>query len=400
MRIYAVGQVVQYLQDLLESDPVLGDVWIAGEVSNFIRSAAGHVYFTIKDAQSQLRCAFFRSAVRGYLPANGEAVIAHGRVSLYRATGALQLYVDLVQPEGVGELHLQFEYLRQRLEEEGLFDPARKRPLPDFPRRIGLVTSPTGAVLQDIYQVIGRRYPYVELILAPTLVQGDGAAPQIARAIGALNAEPDIDLIVVARGGGSIEDLWPFNEEIVARAIFGSRVPVVSAVGHETDFTIADFVADYRAPTPSAAAEAIVPDAQVLWRQVQGCRHALDLAMTNQLSAEQADLAQLTRRLQAALPDVTNQRRVLALLGQGLARALTTRLAREEQRVATRQAQLGALSPRRTLDRGYAVVTTNGTGPSGKSRVGPLRDPARVHPGDPLTIQLSQGSLAAEVTKR
>ena len=393
VRVLGVGQVVQYLQDLLDADPLLGDLWVAGEVSNFSRSTAGHVYFTLKDAQCQLRCAFFRQVVRGFIPANGDAVIAHGRVSVYLATGGLQFYVDFLQPEGVGALHLQFEYLRQCLEDEGLFDPARKRSLPEFPRRIGLVTSPTGAVLQDIWQVIGRRYPYVELILAPTLVQGDRAAPQIVRAIEALNAEPDLDLIVLARGGGSLEDLWPFNEEAVARAIFSSRVPVVSAVGHETDVTIADFVADYRAPTPSAAAEAIVPDAQVLWRQIKGGEHALTLAIEHYLSDHRFGLGQLTHRLQAALPDLTNQQRVLALLSQNLSRTMAGRLALAEQRVATRSAQLAALSPRRTLDRGYAVVTAQG-------RPGPLRDPAGSHPGDRLSIQLSQGTLSAEVTGR
>ena len=392
-QILGVGQIVQYLQDLLDADPLLGDLWVAGEVSNVSRSSAGHVYFTLKDAHCQLRCAFFRHAVRGFIPANGDAVVAHGRVSVYLATGGLQLYVDFAQPEGVGPLHLQFEYLRQRLEDEGLFDPGRKRALPEFPRRIGLVTSPTGAVLQDIWQVIGRRYPYVELTLAPTLVQGDRAAAQIVRAIEALNAEPDLDLIVIARGGGSIEDLWPFNEEVVARAIFSSRVPIVSAVGHETDVTIADLVADYRAPTPSAAAEAIVPDAHALWRRVNGCEHALELAIGHYLSDRRLGLEQLTHRLQAALPDLTNQQRVLALLSQHLSRTLTNRLALAEQRVATRSAQLAALSPRRTLDRGYAVVTVKGCS-------APLRDPAGAQPGDPVSIQLSQGTLTAEVTGR
>ena len=393
VQVLGVGQLVQYVQDLLDADPLLGDLWVAGEVSNVSRSSAGHVYFTLKDAHCQLRCAFFRHAVRGFIPANGDAVVAHGRVSMYLAIGGIQLYADFAQPEGVGPLHLQFEYLRQRLEDEGLFDPGRKRPLPEFPRRIGLVTSPTGAVLQDIWQVIGRRYPYVELILAPTLVQGDRAAAQIVRAIEALNAEPDLDLIVIARGGGSLEDLWPFNEEVVARAIFSSRVPVVSAVGHETDVTIADLVADYRAPTPSAAAEAIVPDAHALWRRVNGCEHALGLAIGHYLSDRRLGLEQLTHRLQAALPDLTNQQRVLALLSQHLSRTLTNRLALAEQRVATRSAQLAALSPRRTLARGYAIVTVKGCS-------APLRDPAGARTGDPVSIQLSQGTLTAEVTGR
>lgn len=392
MRIFEIGQIVQYLQDLIEADAILGDLWVTGEVSNFTRSSAGHCYFTLKDARSQLRCAFFRGAIRAYLPGNGDAVIAHGRVSVYQASGNLELIVDLVQPEGVGVLHLQYEYLKQRLEDEGLFDPARKRPLPEFPRRIGLVTSPTGAVLQDIWQVLGRRYPYVEVLLAPTLVQGEGAAPRIVAALDALNQEPDIDLIVVARGGGSLEDLWPFNEESVARAIFKSRVPVVSAIGHETDVTIADYVADVRAPTPSAAAELIVPDARVLWREVAGLQRTLDVLLEHRLTETHHTLDRLARRLQPALPDLGGHERLLGVLSAGLERAMATRLAASEHQVATRLAQLEALSPRRTLDRGYAVV-------SAKSRPGPLRDPAATVPGEPLVIQLSQGILAAEVAK-
>lgn len=252
MRILDVADVTAYIKDLLDADPILSDVWIRGEVSNFVRSAAGHIYFTLKSERAQLRCVLFRGNARWltFQPENGDAILAHGRVSVYEAGGQYQLYVDLIQPEGTGLLHLQFEELRRRLEMEGLFDPSRKRPLPRLPRRIGVVTSPTGAVWHDIQTVLRRRYPLAELVLAPAQVQGDDAPPTIIRALEALQLDGNVDVIIIARGGGSMEDLWCFNDEALARAVFASRIPVISAVGHETDFTICDFVADVRARPP------------------------------------------------------------------------------------------------------------------------------------------------------
>ena len=258
----------RYLTEILREDPVLQNVWVRGEVGNLTRSAAGHSYFSLRDAGATLRCVMFRGGgVGADLIEEGSAVIAHGRVALYEPRGDLQLIADVVQPEGVGELQLKLEELKMRLEKEGLFEESRKRPLPRFPVRVGVVTSPTGSVWHDIQNVTSRRYPAVELVLAPALVQGNEAVPTIVAAFDALEHLDDIDVTIVARGGGSLEDLWPFNEEDVVRAIFKSGVPVVSAIGHETDYTIADLVADVRAPTPSAAAELVMPDqAELLGR--------------------------------------------------------------------------------------------------------------------------------------
>ena len=269
MRILTVSQAVSYLRELLESDLVLGDVWISGEVSGPRTQPSGHTYFVLKDASTQLRSVLFRAAqlrqrrLVDYLT-QGSQVIVHGRLTVYEARGELQIVVDFVQPAGVGLHHAQYERLRLQLEEEGLFDAARKRPLPLFPRRIGVVTSPAGAVFHDICNILRRRWPLAEVVLAPTPVQGQEAPIGVVTAIESLNLLGDVDVIIVARGGGSVEELWAFNEEPVARAVFGSLVPIVSAVGHETDYTICDYVADLRAPTPSAAAELVAPD----WLQV------------------------------------------------------------------------------------------------------------------------------------
>ncbi|HNO66739.1 MAG TPA: exodeoxyribonuclease VII large subunit, partial [Tepidiformaceae bacterium] len=256
----SVSAVVSFLREVLEANEFFSDLWIQGEVSNYSRSQVGHRYFSLKDPQAALRTVLFRDNMAGFQLKDGERVLAHGRITIYPQRGELQFVADFVRPEGVGILAAKFEELRLRLEAEGLFDPARKRPLPRFPHRIGLVTSPTGAVLQDIRNVLTRRWPLATVILAPALVQGAQAAGQVAAALRQLAREPDLDLAIVARGGGSAEDLAAFNDEGVARAIYGFPVPVISGVGHESDVTIADMVADLRAPTPSAAAERAAPD--------------------------------------------------------------------------------------------------------------------------------------------
>src|SRR5438445_6355020 len=255
-----VSALARYLKDLLESNLTLTNLWVEGEISNLTRSQRGHVYFTLKDANAAIQCVMFQRQYRGSPLEGGAQVLAHGNVSFYEQRGNVQLIVDFVQPAGVGARQAEFESLKEKLAADGLFDQARKRPLPAFPARIGVVTSSTGAVFHDICQVLTRRWPLAEIVLAPTPVQGAQAAINIADAIRLLNAQPRIDVIIVARGGGSMEELWAFNEEIVARAVFASAVPVVSAVGHETDYTIADLVVDVRAPTPSAAAELVAPD--------------------------------------------------------------------------------------------------------------------------------------------
>ncbi len=369
MKIHSVAEVTRYLRELLETDSLLADIWVSGEVSNLSESAAGHLYFTLKDEASQLRCVFFRPKL-AITVENGAAVITHGRISIYEVSGALQLYVDLVQPEGVGILHLEFERLKSKLEEEGLFEPARKRTLPQFPKRIGVVTSPTGAVFHDIANIIGRRYPLVELVLSPTLVQGDGAADGIVQALQDLNDMEDIDLVILARGGGSLEDLWAFNEEKVARAIYASKAPVISGVGHETDFTIADFVADMRAPTPSAAAELAVPDCAELEGHIQSLAKTLLIDITRYLDRYRQRTDELTRAASV-------------YLGNSLAIS--------SERLRGRELELASLSPLATLSRGYALVQQSTTGEV-------VSHIEQVQRGDAIDIKVSDGQFKGRVT--
>lgn len=369
MNIYSVAEVTRYLRELLEADGLLADIWVSGEVSNLTESAAGHLYFTLKDETSQLRCVFFRPKLAITLE-NGAAVVTHGRISIYEVSGALQLYVDLVQLEGVGILYLEFERLKAKLEEEGLFEPARKRSLPLFPKRIGVVTSPTGAVFYDIANIIGRRYPLVELVLSPTLVQGDGAVDGIVQALQTLNDMEDIDLVILARGGGSLEDLWAFNEEKVARAIYASKAPVISGVGHDTDFTIADFVADVRAPTPSAAAELAVPDCAELKVHIQSLTKTLLIDVTRDLDRHRQRTDEFTRAASV-------------YLGNSLT------ISREKLR--GRELELASLSPLATLSRGYALVQQSVTGEV-------VSHIDQVQRGDAIDIKVSDGQFKGRVT--
>ena len=257
---YTVNQVATYLRESFESDILLSDLYVSGEISNLRRSASGHAYFTLKDDTALLNCVMFRGQQGSDVLEDGVSVSTHGRISFYEPRGSTDFIVDLVMAEGAGALSLEFDRLRSQLELEGLFDESRKRSLPPFPKVIGVVTSSSGAVLHDITTVVTRRYPLANILVSPTLVQGDAAPENIVQALNDLNVDGRSDVIVIARGGGSLEELWAFNDEMVARSIYGSKIPVVSAIGHETDFTISDYVADLRAPTPSAAAEMIVPD--------------------------------------------------------------------------------------------------------------------------------------------
>ena len=365
----SVGEATAYIKQLLDDDPTIADVWVRGEVSDPRTYASGHTYFTLKDATSQLKCVLFRQRARGLEPLqHGKQYVVRGGISLYEQSGALQLYVTDHRPLGVGELYQQFELLKARLEAEGLFAPERKRPLPQWPERIGIATSRQGAVLHDLRTVIGRRYPLAELVLAPCQVQGADAARTIVAALRALDGA-GVDVIVLARGGGSIEDLWAFNEEPVARAIAACRAPVVSAVGHETDFTIADFVADLRAPTPSVAGELVVPDAAGLSAQVDMLLQRASRAAQAQLWLASSDLAERQARLQ---------------------RALAQRLERATTRLAAAEARLAALSPLGVLGRGYAVLLDAQT----RSVV---RSTAQARPGQTLDILLADGRLTATV---
>jgi exodeoxyribonuclease VII large subunit len=389
--VYTVSQITGYLKESLDRDALLGDLWITGEVSNFTRSQAGHMYFTLKDADAQLRCVMFRNGNGGENLAGGVAVSAHGRVSFYQVRGELQLYVDLVRPEGLGELYLELERLKLRLEVEGLFAPSRKRPIPPFPQRIGVVTSPVGAVWHDIQSVVARRYPLVELVLAPCRVQGDDAVPSIVEAFQLLKEEPGIDTVILARGGGSLEELWAFNTEAVARAIYASPSPVISAVGHETNVTVADLVADLRAPTPSAAAELAVPDARELRSRVAGYSSSLYEAVLDGLSAREATVERLLGQLTRRTPDIPTRRQRVDDALHAATVHLTSALALQVERLRSFQGRLVALDPHGVLERGYAIVQHRATG-------NVVRSVKQVASGDALTVQVHDGAFGAAVT--
>lgn len=392
LRVYQVSDVALYLRELLEADVNLADLWISGEVSNLARPASGHTYFTIKDESAQLRCVLFRGDNRGFDLANGSQVAVHGRVSFYPARGDIQIYVDFVRAAGLGILHLQLERLKAKLEEEGLFEVSRKRPLPAFPRRLGVVTSPSGAVFHDICHIVGRRWPLAEIVLAPAAVQGDGAATEIVDALRALNEQPDIDVIIVARGGGSLEELWPFNEEAVVRAIYASRVPVISAVGHETDHTIADLVADVRAPTPSAAAEIAVPDRYEIAARLRSMLVSMTVNVERQFERCRWDVNQQMSDLRRYAPDISTLQRQLAETWQRSRQALESVFVERQQRLRTQGALLLSLNPRATLSRGYALVIRRG---ANGTLVRSVQD---VSTGDRLDVHVSDGQIPTQVT--
>jgi len=391
---WTVSQLVGRIRDTVESDPLLADVWVEGEVSNFRRAISGHCYFTLKDAGAELRCVMWSSTadVLRSLPADGEQVLAHGHVGVYEQRGAVQLYVDHLEPAGLGVLYQEFERLKARLAAEGLFDEGRKRPLPSFPRCIGVVTSPTAAALRDILNVLSRRYPLVEVLLSPTLVQGEEAPPQIVAAIEALDRRDDVDVIVVARGGGSLEELWAFNDERVARAVANARKPVVCGVGHETDFSLADFAADRRAPTPSAAAEIITPDRDDLRRRIEVLSARMTGTMQELLTGHRLRLAEQVRVLRHLSPArrlAQTRQRVDELVGRFTA-ALLHDLSLRRERLEGLVGRLEGVSPLATLERGYAVVRHQATG-----RV--IRSVEQVKAGEALRVRVSDGEFGAQV---
>lgn len=360
MQVYAVRQVATHLRELLESDLFLSDLWISGEVSNLRRYPSGHLYFSLKDAEAALSCVLFKSANTGFQFEDGHQVVAHGRISFYEVRGDLQFIVDFVQPEGVGALQAEYERLKARLQEEGLFDEARKRALPRFPRRIGVATSEAGAVFHDICHVLERRWPPGEVVLAPTAVQGADAVPGIVAALGALNDERGIDVIIVARGGGSLEDLWAFNDEAVARAIFARLAPVVSGVGHETDTTISDYVADVRAPTPSAAAELVAPDRTEVSARLSVAAGTL-LSHVQRLADDgRAGVAQAVARVERAAPEVNRERQRTDDLTRSAQAAVEGLLRGYQKGLHGFHLALRSLDPYATLQRGYALVQRDG----------------------------------------
>jgi exodeoxyribonuclease VII large subunit len=394
--LWKVSDLTRYLRDLFESDDVLQDIWVLGEVSNLSRPGSGHLYFTLKDNTSALKCVMWRNTASrlSFALRDGQAIEVHGSLSIYEAAGQYQLYADVIRPAGEGALYQEFLRLKARLEAEGLFDPERKRSLPRWPRRIGIVTSPTGAALRDILNTLRRRYPLVEVILAPTPVQGDEAPAGIVAAIQALNRSVQPDVILLARGGGSIEDLWAFNDERVARAISTSTAPVVSGVGHETDFTIADFVSDLRAPTPTAAAELATPNRLDLQSATQEIQTRMTRAMQSQLSNWRwsFDRSRAMLSLRSPVGRVRSSRQRLDDQARHLSTLVTHHLTLRHARLAHLQANLSSLNPVSILQRGYALVSL----PDGSL----VRSVHQVQPGDPLKIRLHDGSFPAQVEKQ
>ena len=386
--VYTVSEVSAHLKEYLEANPVLADLTVVGEVANHRNPSSGHHYFTLRDEKASLNCVMFRSGRGGPFLQDGAQVVIHGRISVYVTRGDVQLYADSVRPAGQGALQRAFEELKARLNAEGLFDPGRKRPLPEFPGRIAVITSPSGAVIQDILNVLSRRYPLVEVVVIPSAVQGERAAPELVVAFETLETESDIDLVIVARGGGSLEDLWPFNEELVARAIFASRVPVVSAVGHETDVTIADFVADVRAPTPSAAAEMATPDVMDLAARVAGAAHAMESRLHNQVRDARTALEQGIDHLEMRVPDTRTPRQQIDSMLRSAGLAVGRILEAKKADLHALEVQLGALGPAKILGRGYAMVrSADGSVLSGVEGVSP---------GDRMSVTFRDGEVDAE----
>lgn len=394
MQVRTVSQVTRYIKFLLDGDPELTDLWVEGEVSNFKRAESGHWYFTLKDQESELPCVMWRSyaSLVGWQPRQGDWVDAHGTISVYEQGGKYQFYVDTLERGGVGLRWQQFLALKARLEAEGLFDASRKRPLPRWPKRIGVVTSPQGAAYQDILRTLRVRYPLAEVVLSPSLVQGDEAPASLVRALRRLDRPGEVDVIILARGGGSLEDLWAFNDEAVARAVAASRVPVVTGVGHETDFTIVDFVADLRAPTPTAAAAAVVPDAFALRTEIAARLGTLASLMRDRLVRLRERLAQEKRLLERYHPRrvlIEERQRVDDLASRGTA-ALQHRLALWRTRLQGLQARLDILNPRAALARGFAMVEDAATG-----RLITRADEA--WSGQEIRVHVHKGRLDAQV---
>jgi exodeoxyribonuclease VII large subunit len=393
--IYSVSQITQEIKAFLESE--FPSVWVTGEISNFTHHGSGHMYFSLKDDNAQINCVMWRSRNERltFRPQTGLRVVAWGQVRVYEKRGNYQLDCLKILPAGVGNLQQAFEALKKKLVAEGLFDEQFKKPLPAFPKRVGVITSPTGAAIRDIVHVINRRMPLTEIILRPALVQGDGAADDIAKAIRDFNEYANVDVLIVGRGGGSLEDLWAFNEEKVARAIFASTIPVISAVGHEIDFTIADFVADYRAPTPSAAAEVVIPDTKELLATLSGQFKRSLLAITTAFDEKQKKVQNLSKRYAFKRPQdrlLQHQQRLDELFDRinWIMRQTLSNNYRSLQHLSSR---LAGLHPRSILKRGYAMVRNEKTESLQTSRCGLEND-------DVLNVYFYDGAVKTRIFKK
>lgn len=391
--VLSVTALSNYLRELLETDDVLGDVWVRGEISNFSQPRSGHLYFTLKDSEAQIRCVMWKNAAYrlNFSPRDGQGVEVHGSMSIYAAGGQVQLYVDSMQALGEGLLYQEFLRLKNKLGQAGLFDPSHKRPIPALPKHIGIVSSATGAALQDMLNTLARRMPLAEVIIAPSQVQGADAPASLIQALEGLNQLDDLDLILLARGGGSIEDLWAFNDENLAHAIYNSRVPVITGVGHETDFTIADFVADLRAPTPTAAAElATAISINDLAVTLQNARSALATAIQDAIATRSYALELRNFDLQRLSPlqRVNNAIQTMDHLRERLDRGISAHLRKAQLQLANLTSRLEALSPKAVLKRSYAIVTDAHTGKL-------ISQASQTQPNQTVEIQFIDGKVPA-----
>lgn len=392
--VLSVSQLNRYIKMNFDADENLANIFISGEISNFTNHyRTGHLYFTLKDDSAAVRAVMFNSSAKRlkFMPEDGMKVIARGRVSVYEASGQYQLYVDDMQPDGVGALSLAYEQLKEKLQKEGLFSEHHKKPLPPYPEKVGVITSPTGAAVRDIINVLGRRFPYAEIVFCPVLVQGDGAHLQLTDAVNMFNSERAADVIIIGRGGGSIEDLWEFNDEGLARAVYNSEIPVISAVGHETDFTICDFVADMRAPTPSAAAELAVPDANELQYALSALKNRMFLNVSSGIADRRSRLEYLTSKGALKSPD-----EMLSNRSQRLDTAFSKMLSSYENRIGGKKVEfisaataLSKLDPMSVLMRGFAFVSDK----SGKN----VYSSQALAKGDKINVRFHDGSAVCEV---
>ncbi|MBQ3865700.1 MAG: exodeoxyribonuclease VII large subunit [Clostridia bacterium] len=388
-----VTQLNEYVKNKIDGDPLLANVVVKGEISNFTNHRTGHFYLSLKDEGSVIRAVMFQGYNKklNFLPENGMKVIATGRVSAYVKSGEYQLYITDLAPDGVGALYLAFEQLKKRLEAEGLFRQDRKRPLPKYPAEVGVITSPTGAAVRDMINVSGRRFPLAKLLLYPSLVQGDGAPAQLIAGLKYFNEVRPVDVIIIGRGGGSLEELWAFNDEGLARAIAASRIPVISAVGHETDFSISDFAADLRAPTPSAAAEVALPETGDVKRRLHNVIDHMSLTAENRIHALRARVEALAKTRQLSSMDnlIDDRRMALANLDRDMLYALERRLEDRKAALARSAAALNALSPLAVMGRGYSALFD----PAGKA----VNSAKALHPGDRVSVRLTDGQALAEI---
>lgn len=389
----SVTQINLYIKEVISRDDILSDVLVKGELSNFKAHSSGHMYMSLKDESGVMRAVMFRSAAArlNFRPQNGMKVIAHGRVAVYERDGQYQLYIDDMQQEGQGDLYAAFEQLKKKLAAEGLFDPKHKKPLPKYPKKVGVVTAPTGAAIRDIINVLSRRFSYSDVVLYPVLVQGENSAASIVSAIEYFNATKLADVLIVGRGGGSIEDLWSFNEEVVARAIYDSRIPIVSAVGHEIDFTISDFVADLRAPTPSAAAELVVPSQIELNEKFNNVyrmlyRQAMQVIERGRMRVERCSDRPVFKN---PVSKINDERQYLDSLSHMFETACKAALRTKRQELAEAAAKLNGLSPLGTLGRGYSLTKDD------SGRV--IRSVSQVNSGDMINVTVADGDFSARV---